>query len=179
MGYKANLFYQVDHAEINLCRRINRMGRQLSVKRFFRLISRLGDGVFWYTLILSLPLLAGVYGAWAAVHVAATGLVTTLLYSLLKAKMTRERPCISFTDITPFTAPLDRYSFPSGHTMNAVGFSVMLSSAMPALMWIVWPFTLLVALSRVILGVHYPSDVLMGAFLGSLIALASLKLFPI
>ena len=63
--------------------------------------------------------------------------------------------------------------------MNAVGFAVMFSAAVPVLMWIVWPFTLLVAASRVILGMHYPSDVIMGAILGALVALGSLALFPV
>ena len=155
------------------------LGDQLSVQRFFCAISRLGDGVFWYLMIMSLPLLMGSAGAWSAFHIAATGLITTVLYSALKAVMVRERPCISYPDITAFTAPLDRYSFPSGHTMNAVGFAVMFSAAVPALMWIVWPFTLLVAASRVILGMHYPSDVIMGAILGALVALGSLALFPV
>ena len=179
MGYRTDLFYQVDRAELRLCRRINRMGNQLSVQRFFCAISRLGDGVFWYLMIMSLPLLMGSAGAWSAFHIAATGLITTVLYSALKAVMVRERPCISYPDITAFTAPLDRYSFPSGHTMNAVGFAVMFSAAVPVLMWIVWPFTLLVAASRVILGMHYPSDVIMGAILGALVALGSLALFPV
>jgi undecaprenyl-diphosphatase len=40
----------------------------------------------------------------------------------------------------------------------------------PMLAWLLVPFTLLVAISRVVLGLHYPSDVLAGAALGALIA---------
>src|SRR5690606_41010632 len=72
----------------------------------------------------------------------------------------------------------DLYSFPSGHTMNAVNFAVLFSVFYPPLLWLVLPFTLLVGLSRVILGMHYPTDVLVGAVLGLLIAYSSLLLWP-
>ncbi|HET7766673.1 MAG TPA: phosphatase PAP2 family protein, partial [Burkholderiales bacterium] len=64
--------------------------------------------------------------------------------------------------------------FPSGHTLHAVAFSMVAISFYPALAWLLVPFTLLVASSRVVLGLHYPSDVLAGAALGAIIALASL-----
>lgn len=71
-------------------------------------------------------------------------------------------------------APLDRFSFPSGHTLHAVVFSLVATAYYPALGWLVWPFTALVALSRLVLGLHYVSDVLVGALLGASIALAGL-----
>ena len=72
-------------------------------------------------------------------------------------------------------APLDRYSFPSGHTLHAVCFQAMLFVALPALAWCVLPFTLSVAASRVILGLHYPSDVLAGALIGGTMGWASMQ----
>ena len=63
--------------------------------------------------------------------------------------------------------PLDHFSFPSGHTLHAVTLCILLGYVMPVLLWVMLPFTLLVAASRVILGLHYPSDVLAGALIGS------------
>jgi undecaprenyl-diphosphatase len=62
---------------------------------------------------------------------------------------------------------LDRFSFPSGHTMHAVAFSLIAATTFPELAWPLWSFTVLVALSRPMLGLHYPSDVLAGALLGT------------
>jgi undecaprenyl-diphosphatase len=75
--------------------------------------------------------------------------------------------------------PLDRYSFPSGHTLHAVSFTMVLCGYFPVMIWVLLPFTLLVALSRMILGLHYPSDVLAGAFIGAMLALVSFKVFTL
>jgi len=73
-------------------------------------------------------------------------------------------------------ATLDAYSFPSGHTLHAVAFTIVALSAWPWLAPLPVPFTLLTAASRIALGLHYPSDVLAGAALGAAIAAASLAL---
>ena len=72
--------------------------------------------------------------------------------------------------------PLDPFSFPSGHTLHAVAFSIVAIAFYPVLAWLLVPFTLLVAASRVVLGLHYPSDVAAGAALGARIAQGALAL---
>ena len=72
------------------------------------------------------------------------------------------------------SSPLDPFSFPSGHTLHAVAFTVVAATHYPPLAALLVPFTLLIAASRVVLGLHYPSDVLVGAVLGALIGGASL-----
>ena len=173
------LFRRADHFELSLCQRLNRIGHMRAIRLFFKGVSRLGDGVFWYSLALALPLLAGMEGLEKLGHITVVGLACLLIYSQLKNRLVRKRPFISFPDIHAHTAPLDKYSFPSGHTMNAVNFAVLFTWAFPMLAYIVVPFAFLVALSRVVLGMHYPTDVLVGAALGILLSWASLLLFPL
>lgn len=72
--------------------------------------------------------------------------------------------------------PLDVFSFPSGDVMHSVAFSVVLTTCYPIAAAVVWPLTILFASSRVILGLHYPSDVVAGAALGATVALLSFNL---
>jgi undecaprenyl-diphosphatase len=141
-----------------------------------RLASRLGDGVFWYGLMLALIAGYGREAVPAVLHMIVAGLVGTLIYKWLKGATERPRPYQACPTICCLTAPLDRFSFPSGHTLHAVVFSFVVTAYYPALGWLVWPFTALVAMSRLVLGLHYVSDVLVGALLGAAVAAIMLVL---
>lgn len=166
-----------DQLERNLCLTFNRGARQPGVRTLFATVSRLGDGIFWYLLMLALPLLQGHNGLKISLQMAIAGIVGLAIYKLLKSKLVRERPFASHADILCGTAPLDRYSFPSGHTLHAVLFTTLAVSAFPGLAIVLVPFATLVALSRVILGLHYPTDVVVGAALGLGLAQLTLALF--
>lgn len=142
----------------------------------FRLASRLGDGVFWYGLMLALVAAYGWEAAPTVLHMIVAGLSGTLVYTWLKGATERPRPYQVCSSICCLTAPRDRFSFPSGHTLHAVVFSFVASAYHPGLGWLVWPFTALVALSRLVLGLHYVSDVLVGALLGAAVAGITLML---
>ncbi|MAR00386.1 MAG: phosphatase PAP2 family protein [Oceanospirillaceae bacterium] len=172
------LFRKADLFELALCQKMNRLGHLRAIRLFFKGISRLGDGVFWYTLGFCLAVISGLEGVLVIAHIATAGLLCVLIYSQLKNRLVRQRPFISFPDILAHTAPLDKYSFPSGHTMNAVNFAILFSWYFPALIWVVVPFAVLVGASRVILGMHYPTDVLVGALLGIAISYSSILLWP-
>jgi len=158
-----------DDLELSTCLRINALSRHGLVRRFFSGVSRLGDHPAWVVLGLATaaqldgPILPFVL---QSLLTAAAGIV---VYKLLKEKLVRERPFITHRDIICGTAPLDRYSFPSGHTLHAVSFAILYSSHVPAMLWVLAPFALLIAASRIILGLHYPSDVLVGGSLGAAI----------
>lgn len=155
------------------CRYFNRAAQGVWSRAVFMGVSRLGNGVFWYALMLGLLLWHR--EAACVLHMAATGLVCTLVYKALKHRLRRPRPYRVSAEIFCVAAPLDEFSFPSGHTLHAVAFSLVALHYYPALAPLVIPFTILVALSRPILGLHYPSDVLAGALIGALIAALSLS----
>lgn len=129
--------------------------------------------MFWYALMLSLLAVGGVQAFIPVGHMAATGFVGTLLYKWLKSTTSRPRPFAVESAVRAGADPLDAFSFPSGHTLHAIAFSVVAIAYYPTLVWLLGPFAFLVALSRVVLGLHYPSDVLAGAALGALIAYVS------
>lgn len=160
------------------CLRANRWCARAGVLRYFAAVSRLGDGLFWYALMLALIAFAGTRGALAAAHMAATGLASLLLYKALKRWTRRPRPFASDGRIRAWVAPLDEFSFPSGHTLHAVAFTLVALSWFPGLWGLLIPFTASVAASRVVLGLHYPSDVLAATAIGIALAGASLWLVP-
>jgi undecaprenyl-diphosphatase len=168
------LLQQLNAREIPVCLLFNRMNHLRPISRFFAIISRLGDGVFWYCLMLALPLFHGSLGLQAALHMLVVSGVGVLIYKLLKTKTHRVRPYHYHSSILQNVAALDQFSFPSGHTLHAVSFTWIALHYFPQYALLLLPFTVLVALSRVVLGLHYPSDVLMGALLGAGLAYTSL-----
>lgn len=169
-------FARFDAAELKLCRYLNRSSRSSAVRPLFRGVSWLGDGWLWYAVILTLPLLEGAAGLYTSLHLMLTAAIGIGVYKLIKNRAVRERPYITHCVIECASAPLDRYSFPSGHTMHAVCFTVMLASYFPAWAGVLAVVALLIALSRVILGLHYPTDVAAGAVLGAVLGVSSLQL---
>jgi undecaprenyl-diphosphatase len=175
----ASLFLRVDRAERRLCIWANAAARLRALRSLFRAVSRLGDGVFWYALIALMPLLRGTDGVWIAAQMLATGGCGLALYKLMKKRFVRERPYIGLIGIECAMPPLDRYSFPSGHTLHAVLFTVLAVTHVPELAVVLVPFAVLVAMSRIVLGLHYPTDVLIGAALGASLAITSNALMPL
>lgn len=171
----SNLFRSADDYELNLCQRLISWSEAQNLNKFFKIVSRLGDGIFWYSIGVVILLAKGME---TVVWVALTGLSCTLLYKAIKTILVRERPFITHHSVCCTATPLDRYSFPSGHTLHAVCFCIVFTYIESTLVLLVLPFALLVALSRVVLGLHYPSDVAAGAFIGSIVAVISITLVP-
>jgi undecaprenyl-diphosphatase len=169
------LMARFDLAEYRLCRRLNRGAAHRWQRALFRLASRLGDGVAWYLLVGLLPLLYGRAALRTSLVMSLMGLTGLILYKCLKSTLVRERPFIRYPAITQAMPPLDRYSFPSGHTLHAVSFTWFAVDKFPELAWVLIPLASLIAASRVVLGLHYPSDVLAGGAIGAALALLALN----
>ncbi|MEO6365816.1 MAG: phosphatase PAP2 family protein [Luteimonas sp.] len=160
------------------CIRANGWAVRSGWRSYFAAVSRLGDGAFWYGLMAAMVLLDGMQGVRASMHLAATGVIALTLYKLLKRWTRRPRPFASDVRIRAWVAPLDEFSFPSGHTLHAVAFTLVALAHYPKLAWLLIPFTASVAVSRVVLGLHYPSDVLAATGIGTALAAVSLWLVP-
>ncbi len=167
----ARSLYQHD---ADICLACNLWGRKVRVRPVFTAISRLGDGAFWYVLMALAVVADGWDGLAASTHMAATGLTALVLYTWLKRYTRRPRPFAEDRRIHALAKPLDQYSFPSGHTLHAVAFTSVALAYYPSLAWLLLPFTVAVAASRVVLGLHYPSDVIAATAIGGVLAALSL-----
>jgi undecaprenyl-diphosphatase len=159
-----------------LCLRLNRGVRHALLLRAFQGLSWLGNGIFWYALMLALLVFHKGEAVLPVLHMVFVGAVCTACYKMLKRGTLRQRPYQAMHSIAAGAPVLDAFSFPSGHTLHAVAFTLVASAHYPGLAPILVPFTVLTAASRVVLGLHYPSDVLAGAAIGATVALASFRI---
>jgi undecaprenyl-diphosphatase len=123
-----------------------------------------------------LAITSGELGRAVALQCAVAGAAGLVIYRALKNVLVRERPYITHAAIVCAGRPLDRFSFPSGHTLHAVSFTLVICSSLPVLAWVLVPVAVLIAGSRVVLGLHYPSDVAAGGMLGAVLALSTTAL---
>lgn len=148
---------------------VRRRHRQLWIA-FARALSRSGDGllqVLLPSLLLALDRRAGM-ALFAATAVGFA--VERPLYWILKNSCQRRRPPEAIPSFNSVIVASDRFSFPSGHTCGAFLLAAVVTQHYPALALPMYLWASGVGLSRVVLGVHFPTDILAGALLGSAIA---------
>jgi undecaprenyl-diphosphatase len=140
-------------------------------------LTRLSDGGIWLLAVLTL-VASGDKGlnVLAAGAVAAT--LANLLLVLVKGRVARRRPCErtrprGFDVEPPIWFPSDRFSFPSGHALNAFTAGSLVALSFPVLAIPVLALAVSMAASRVVLGLHWLSDVLVSALAGTLIGAAA------
>jgi undecaprenyl-diphosphatase len=138
--------------------------------------TRAGDGWLWYGLCALLLFLGG-HERFVAVGSASLAAVLGIgLFLLLKRACNRTRPCHIRPHCWANLLPPDKFSFPSGHTITAFAVAVPLLVVYPSLSPALLFCAFSVAASRVVLGMHFLSDVLAGIVLGCLIGSACLQL---
>lgn len=139
------------------------------VRRFWVAVTHLG-GVSCSVAAALVPVRVGGAVGLAAQHALATLIISHLIVQFVKRTVGRPRPSRS-TDCATLVQEPDRFSFPSGHSAAAMSVAIVYAIAFPALAPMLVPLAVMVGASRVVLGVHYPGDVLTGQLIAVLTAI--------
>lgn len=162
--------------DIRLFHQIFGWNGRVHLDRFMKFVTRSGDGYF-YPVLGAIALLLD----WdASLRVVLSGLLAFAIelpiYKITKTQTTRLRPFEALPGIKNLVEAPDRYSFPSGHTAAAFIIAIVFSQGFPILSLPLFAWAALVGLSRIYLGVHYPTDVLVGILVGNFSAWIALRL---
>jgi len=129
--------------------------------------TRGGDGWLWYAMGLAIAVLGGKTRFEAVGAAAVSSVLSVLLFVCLKRLTGRRRPCHIEPHCWATLLPPDQFSFPSGHTMMAFAVAIPLSLFYPTLSIGLLFCALSIAISRILLGMHFLSDVVAGALIGT------------
>jgi undecaprenyl-diphosphatase len=136
--------------------------------KFFSTITNVGNWYIVYAVLWGISFFkGGIKGKIAAILVIILIMFSDQTgYHFLKEMIQRTRPCKMLTDaITPLGCT-GSYSFPSNHALNNFAAATFYSRLYPDLRWVLFITATLISISRVYLGLHYPSDILGGAAIG-------------
>jgi undecaprenyl-diphosphatase len=129
--------------------------------------TRGGDGWLWFAIGMAILLFGGAERFAAVGGASLAGVLSVAAFIWLKRFTGRKRPCYIEPHCWATRLPPDQFSFPSGHTMTAFAVCVSLALFYPALALGLSFCAFSVAISRILLGMHFLSDVLAGALIGT------------
>lgn len=129
--------------------------------------TRVGDGWLWYAMGLAILAFGGEHRYAAVGSATLASILSVLLFMGVKRCTSRRRPCEIAPHCWATLLPPDQFSFPSGHTMTAFAVAIPLMLYYHELTITLLFCALSIALSRILLGMHFLSDVVAGAVLGT------------
>ncbi len=172
-----NMLQFITRRDLKLMRMVNKWPAPRWIRLWAIAASRAGDGWIWYWTGLCILLFGG-EGRLTAIASAGSAALTGIgLFKLLKKLSGRRRPCEIEPHCWATLLPPDQFSFPSGHTITAFAVSIALGEFYPELLPALLFCAISIAVSRILLGMHFLSDVVVGATIGGGLALTSHSLF--
>ncbi len=135
------------------------------------LITHLGSSIFTISFSILMVLVdLNSSNNWG-LAVAASLSVSHIIVHIVKRIINRPRPNKVLENVNTFNIRLYSYSFPSGHTTAAFSIGISLACIFPMLAPLTILLAALVGISRMYVGVHYPTDVIAGALVGTITAI--------
>lgn len=166
-----NTFFQRVHRLDTLAFLWLHVTKGFPYRKPIRWVSHTGDGHLYLLLALGLLVLEPDQGKTFFVIGLGAYVLDVSLYLMLKNWIKRDRPAMKIAFYQAWITPSDQFSFPSGHAAAAFLFACLLANFYPTFILPAYLWASLIGASRVLLGVHYPSDIAAGALLGTACAL--------
>ena len=161
--------HHVTPVEVGMMRRLFMLRKIHWLTWLMKAASRLGDWPLWVITGIALLATGEQRCRWTALAAALAVGMSVLLFTGVKNLVGRPRPFESCQGLTSLVPAPDKFSFPSGHTMTAFAVCAVLAEGVPLLGIPFLVMAVTIGCSRVFLGMHYPTDVLVGALLGSVL----------
>jgi undecaprenyl-diphosphatase len=167
MTYARPVLDLITASDYGLMRRVHRWRAPRWIRHWMIYATRGGDGWLWYLLAAIVLLFGGPLRFEAVGAGALASGAGIVVFLKLKRLAGRTRPCALEPHCWATLLPPDQFSFPSGHTITAFAVTVSIGQYYPALMAGLLFCAVSVAISRVLLGMHFLSDVVAGAIIGT------------
>lgn len=149
-----------------LMRRVNSWRAPRWVRLWMIGATRGGDGWLWYAMGFAVLIFGGEHRTPALLAAALASGLGVLLFLRLKRAIGRKRPCALEPHCWATLLPPDQFSFPSGHSITAFAMATSISEFYPSLLVGLLFCAVSVAVSRILLGMHFLSDVIVGSLMG-------------
>jgi undecaprenyl-diphosphatase len=167
----------IETRDHRLMRRVNRWRAPRWVRLWMIYATWCGDGWLWYALGIVLLIFGGPQRFEAVGAAALAVALGTTVFMLVKRASRRKRPCQLEPHCWATVLPPDQFSFPSGHSITAFAIAGSIGSFYPPLADCLLICAGCIAISRILLGMHFLSDVVVGSVIGALLGYGCFHLF--